>query len=152
MNLASRSLRSLAALAALAFAAAARAQIDFPAASPRAVVKQTVGLTEIEIDYSRPSAKGREIFGGIVPYGEVWRAGANAPTTIELSEDAKLGGENIPAGKYALYAIPGEDKWTIIVYGSTELWGSYGYDSANDVARFDVEPQSLGRHVETLTI
>lgn len=151
MHHASRSLRSLAALAAFALAAASQAQIDFPAASPRSVVKQTVGLTEIEIDYSRPSAKGREIFGGLVPYGEVWRAGANAPTTIAASHDITLGGQRVPAGRYALYAIPGEDAWTIIVYNSTELWGSYGYDSAKDLVRFQVEPSRLDRHVESLS-
>ncbi|MDQ8203027.1 DUF2911 domain-containing protein [Pelagicoccus sp. SDUM812003] len=128
------------------------AQLRTPAASPHAHVKQMVGLTEVEIDYSRPSVKGREIFGGLVPYGNVWRTGANQPTKITFSDDVVLGGESVEAGTYALYTIPAEDEWTIIVYGSTELWGSFGYDSKNDVARFTAKPQKLQTAVESFTI
>lgn len=128
------------------------AQINFPAASPAATVKQVVGLTNFEIEYSRPSVKGREIFGGLVPYGEVWRTGANAPTKITFSDSVELGGEKIPAGTYALYTIPTKDEWTVIVYGSTEGWGSIGYDQSKDVARVKAKPTKLDHAVESFTI
>lgn len=141
---------------ALALACAAvvtaNAQLRTPAASPHSTLKQTVGLTEVEIDYSRPSMKGREIFGGLVPYGEVWRTGANQPTKITFSDDVVLGGEAIEAGTYALYTIPNEGDWTVIVYGKTDLWGSFGYDKNQDVARFSVTPETLGHEVESFTI
>lgn len=150
----SRSLASrfAASVLALVLCASAQAQLKTPAASPHSTLKQTVGLTEVEVDYSRPSMKGREIFGGLVPYGAVWRTGANQPTKISFSEDVVLGGKDIAAGTYALYTIPGADEWTIIVYSSTELWGAFGYDKSNDVARFTVKPIALGHAVETFTV
>lgn len=146
-------LRTLAAATAV-FAAAlpASAQLRAPAASPRAVLEQTVGLTEVTIDYSRPSKKGRQIFGGLVPYGEVWRTGANQPTKLSFSDDVTLGGKAVPAGTYALYTIPGPQEWTVIVYSSTDLWGSFGYDESNDVARFSAKPETLDCEVESFTI
>lgn len=137
---------------ALAAAFSSNAQLKTPAASPAAVLKQTVGLTGVEIDYSRPSMRGREIFGGLVPYGAIWRTGANQPTKLTFSDDVQLGGADIPAGTYALYTIPEEDEWTIIIYEGTELWGAFGYDESNDVARFKAKPISLERPVETFTI
>ncbi|MBK1880269.1 DUF2911 domain-containing protein [Pelagicoccus mobilis] len=141
------------AAAALSFlAASASAQLRTPAASPFSSVEQKVGLTDVSIEYSRPSMKGREVFGGLVPFGAVWRTGANQPTKLTFSEDVVLGGKDVPAGTYALYTIPGEDEWTMIVYKSTELWGSFGYDQTNDQARFTVKPQQLSKEVETFTI
>ncbi len=142
------------ATAALALAAASPsfAQLSFPSASPAASFKQIVGLTTVEVEYARPSVRGREIFGGLVPWGEVWRTGANAPTKISFSDEVTLGGAKVAAGTYALYTIPGKDEWTVIVYGTTEGWGSIGYDSAKDVVRFKVVPRALEHVVESFTI
>ncbi|MDQ8187995.1 DUF2911 domain-containing protein [Pelagicoccus sp. SDUM812002] len=136
---------------AMFLSVSASAQLNTPAASPHSVLEQTVGLTEVAIDYSRPSIKGREIFGGLVPYGEVWRTGANQPSKISFSDDVTLGGEAIPAGQYALYTIPGKNEWTVIVYKSTDLWGSMGYDPEGDLVRFKVEPTRLEHSVESMT-
>src|SRR3569833_3272357 len=89
-------------------------QLQFPMPSPTGTVKQRVGLTDIEISYSRPSAKGRPVMGGLLPYGEVWRTGANGRTTISFSTPVKLNDKDIPAGKYALFTIPTEQGWTVI--------------------------------------
>ncbi|MDQ8183198.1 DUF2911 domain-containing protein [Pelagicoccus sp. SDUM812005] len=136
---------------ALFLALNAAAQLKTPAASPHSLLEQTVGLTEVAIDYSRPSVKGREIFGGLVPYGQVWRTGANQPSKISFSDEVTLGGETIPAGQYALYTIPGRDQWTVIVYKSTDLWGAMGYDPKGDLVRFVVKPTQLSSPVESMT-
>src|SRR3974390_1459138 len=110
------SFRSLLIAGGLAFGTIAFAQtpkLELPAPSPACTVKQHVGLTDIEIVYSRPSMKGRQIFGGLVPYGTVWRTGANNATKISFSTPVKLNGTDVAAGSYALYTIPGEDEWTI---------------------------------------
>jgi len=127
-------------------------RVDFPAASPACTLKQHVGLTDVEIVYSRPGAKGRTIFGGIVPYGEVWRTGANASTKISFSTPVKLGGMDVPAGKYALYTIPGETEWTVILSKDTSLNGAFGYSPTNDLVRFKVKPVALAEYIETFTI
>src|SRR5579859_409503 len=90
-------------------------RVEFPSPSPACTIKQRVGLTDFEVTYSRPSAKGRKVFGELVPYGEVWRTGANASTKISFSTDVELNDTKIPAGKYALFTIPGQDEWTIII-------------------------------------
>lgn len=122
---------------ALSLSWSASAQ-ELPQPSPTATLNQRVGLTDFNVVYSRPSAKGRTIFGDLVPYGEVWRTGANACTLFSSSSDFKMGGESIKAGKYALFTIPEEGSWTIIVSTQTNLWGNSGYDASNDVARFVV--------------
>jgi hypothetical protein len=127
-------------------------RLTFPAASPPAVIKQQVGVTDIEINYSRPSAKGRKIFGGLVPYGEVWRTGANQATRLSFSTPVKLNGTEIPAGNYELFTIPGPDEWTVIVHEARSQWGSYAYDAANDVARVKAKPVALPNSIETFTI
>ena len=99
--------------------------VDFPAASPACTLKQRVGLTDIEIVYSRPGVKGRTIFGGIVPYGQVWRTGANQATKITFSTPVKLEGTEIPAGTYALFTIPGENEWTIIINKNAAPMGRF---------------------------
>jgi hypothetical protein len=126
--------------------------VRFPSPSPTATVKQRVGLTDIEIVYSRPGVKGRQIFGGLVPYGEVWRTGANASTKISFSTAVKLNRAEIPAGKYALYTIPGEKEWTVIIYKDTSLNGVTGYNPTNDLVRFKAAPVKLAESVETFTI
>jgi hypothetical protein len=127
-------------------------QVDFPAASPACTLKQRVGLTDIEVSYSRPGVKGRTIFGGIVPYGQVWRTGANQATKITFSTDVKLNGEDVPAGSYALFTIPGEDEWTVILSKNADQFGAFQYDSKDDLVRFKVIPIKLAETIETLTI
>jgi hypothetical protein len=126
--------------------------LQLPKLSPAATLKQTVGLTNIDLVYSRPGVKGREIFGKMIPFGSVWRTGANASTKISFSTAVKLNGTEIPAGAYALYTIPGEREWTIIVYKDTSLWGAYNYDQKNDLARIPATPVKLAEPVETFTI
>jgi Protein of unknown function (DUF2911) len=132
--------------------AAQTPKVDFPAASPTCTLKQRVGLTDIEIVYSRPGVKNRTIFGGIVPYGQVWRTGANGATKVTFSTSVKLNGTEIPAGTYALFTIPGEDEWTIIINKGAAQWGAFQYDEKADVARFKVTPMQLAEQIETFTI
>ncbi len=127
-------------------------QIQMPQASPSAKIAQKVGLTDVTVDYSRPSTKGRKIFGELVPYGAVWRTGANNATVLTFSTDVMISGETIPAGQYALYSIPGKNEWKMILSKNTELWGSIGYDPNDDVARFTVKPAKLSRKYETFEI
>lgn len=129
------------------FAAAAFAQapaIDIPAPSPASTLKQRVGLTDIEIVYARPGVKGRKIFGGLEPFGSIWRVGANNATTITFSTPVKFGGKDVPAGKYALFAQLGREDWTVILSSANQQWGSYSYNAKDDVARATVKANSLG--------
>jgi hypothetical protein len=127
-------------------------RIDFPAASPLSTVKQRVGLTDIEVVYSRPSVKGRKIFGGLVPHGQVWRTGANQATKLTFSTPVKLNGAEIPAGTYGLFTIPDENEWTVIISKGSEQWGSYRYNSRDDLVRVKAKPVKLAEPVETFTI
>lgn len=116
------------------------AAVELPQVSPKASIARRIGVTDLKIDYHSPAMKGREIFGGLVPYGEVWRLGANNATTLETSTTVRLNGAEIPAGKYALFAIPGKDEWTFIVNSNAQQWGAYFYDAKKDVARFRASP------------
>jgi Protein of unknown function (DUF2911) len=127
-------------------------KVDFPAASPVCTLKQRVGLTDIEINYSRPGVKGRAIFGGIVPYGQVWRTGANQATKITFSTNVKFNGEDVPAGSYALFTIPGEDEWTVILSKNADQFGAFQYDAKDDLVRFKVVPIKLAETIDTFTI
>src|ERR1035437_7473256 len=128
-------------------------KVDFPQASPTATLKQHIGLTDIEITYSRPSVKGRVIYGGIVPYDVVWRTGANASTKISFSTAVKLNGTEVPAGKYALFTIPGQDEWTIIISKDTNSFGAFGYKPESDLVRFKATPVKLAeKSIETFAI
>jgi len=127
-------------------------KVEFPAPSPACTLKQRVGLTDIEIIYSRPGVKGRTIFGGLVPYGEVWRTGANSATRIVFSTSVKLNGHDIAAGTYGLFTIPGEKEWTIIINKGSGQWGAYQYDEKADLVRFKVTPVRLAKSLETFTI
>jgi hypothetical protein len=127
-------------------------QIQMPQASPSATISQKIGLTDVSIEYSRPSTKGRKIFGELVPFGEVWRTGANAATIINFKNEAKVEGNLIPAGSYALYSIPGKTEWTIILSKNTKLWGAVGYDPKDDLVRFKVKPGKTGQKYETMEI
>lgn len=129
------------------------AQVKTPQASPVSKVEQTVGLTNVEIEYSRPGAKGRTVFGELVPYGKLWRTGANANTIISFSEDVTIDGKLLKKGKYALYTLPKADSWEVIFYNGTDNWGlPEKWDEAAVVLRTVVKPEILGRKVETFTI
>jgi DUF2911 family protein len=127
-------------------------KIDFPAASPASTLTQRVGLTDITIDYSRPSAKGRTIFGGLEAYGKVWRTGANNATKITFSTPVKFGGVDVAAGSYALFTIPDKTEWTVILNKVTGQWGAYAYDEKNDLVRVKAKPFALPLPLETFTI
>ncbi|MFC1561877.1 DUF2911 domain-containing protein [candidate division KSB1 bacterium] len=120
-----------------------------PRVSPRAELKQRVYLTDISINYHRPSVKGRTIFGELEAYGEVWRAGANENTTIEFTDDVEVNGNPVPQGKYGIHMIPDREEWTIILSKDNVQWGSYSYDQNNDLLRITARPQTVP-HVETL--
>lgn len=123
-----------------------------PAASPSAKVSQQFSISNIDIEYSRPSKKGRTIFGDLVPYNKIWRTGANANTKITFGEDVIFGGQRIPAGTYSLYTIPARDKWTVILNKGLENWGLTGYNHDEDIAKVDVKPVTLNTPLETFTI
>ncbi len=130
------------ALLALALPAAAQQpQIQFPRLSPNATVTQTVGVTEVTLRYSRPGVKGREIWGKLVPYGEVWRTGANENTTITFSTPVKVEGTELPAGTYGLQTIPTEGDWTLILSKDADAWGAFEYKPENDAMRAAVKPR-----------
>jgi tetratricopeptide (TPR) repeat protein len=127
-------------------------KIEFPGASQHAMVKQRVGLTDVEIDYSRPNKNDREIFGGLVPYGKLWRTGANAVTKIKFSKPVTLGGKDIPAGEYALFTIPTADEWTIIISKDAKVQSAADYKQENDAARISAKPEPIPVTIETFTI
>jgi len=140
-------------VAATLLAPALQAQeLAFPAASPAATVSQRVGLTDIGIQYSRPGAKGRVIFGDLVPFGEVWRTGANAATKISFSTDVKLGGQAVPAGTYALFTIPEAKEWTVILNKVSDQFGSFSYDASQDLLRVKAPVVTLPALLESFTI
>ena len=123
------------------------AQVELPRVSPKAMVMQVIGLTKVTLVYSRPGVKGRKIWGGLVPYGKVWRTGANEATTIEFSDDVTLNGHPVKAGKYALFTIPNPNEWTVILNSQWDQWGAFNRDPKKDILRFKVKPRT-GSHVE----
>ena len=131
--------------------AAEEKKIEFPAASQHSVVKQRVGLTDVEVDYSRPNKNDREIFGGLVPYGKLWRTGANAVTKIKFSKAVTLGGKEIPAGEYALFTIPTADEWTIILSKDAKVQSAADYKQENDAVRLTAKPEPIPVTIETFT-
>lgn len=144
-----------AALLAFALVPAAFSQapkLELPAASPTATLKQRVGLTDIEITYSRPGLKGRKIFGALEPWGEVWRTGANNATKVTFSTPVKLNGVALPAGTYGMFSLLGENEWQVIFNKISSQWGAYQYDPKDDVARIPAKPQKLTEAVESFTI
>src|SRR5690349_9634273 len=132
--------------------AAEQKKIEFPAPSQHATIKQRVGLTDVEIDYSRPNKNNRDIFGGLVPYGKLWRTGANAVTKIRFSKQVTLGGKEIPAGEYALFTIPTADEWTIIISKDAKVQSTADYNQENDAARLTAKPEPIPVTIETFTI
>src|SRR5207237_10431618 len=136
---------SLAGVLVLMLCAITRVQsqtaLDLPYASQAAQVKQRVGVTDITITYHRPVVNGRKIWGGLVPTGQVWRAGANENTTIEFSTPISVEGKALPAGTYGLHMIPTADTWTVIFSKMATAWGSYTYDQKEDALRVTVKPR-----------
>lgn len=119
----------------------AQTELDLPDTSQKALVEQRVGITDITIEYHRPLVNGRKVWGGIVPMGEVWRAGANFNTTIEFSTPVSIEGKPLPAGKYGLHMIPNPESWTVIFSKMAAAWGSYTYNQAEDALRVEVKPR-----------
>ncbi len=118
----------------------AKAQdLELPQPSPWAQISQKFGLSQATITYSRPAMKGRKIFGALVPYGEMWRTGANKAVELKIEGDARINGQKIEPGAYSLFTIPGQTEWTIIINKNTELWGTGGYKQEDDVIRFTVK-------------
>jgi hypothetical protein len=128
--------------AAAALATPALAQFEAPAPSPKATLTQRVGLTDVTISYSRPSVKGRVIWGELVPFDKPWRTGANAATTITFSDDVTVEGQKLAAGTYSIVTIPGKDEWTVIFNNDTKLWWETEYDAAKDALRVKAKPQA----------
>lgn len=143
-------MRSLLLSALLASAAASLAAQDKPApvrltplrVSPACTVSQDIGISRIEIAYGRPFVKGRSIWGGLVPFGQVWRAGANSATVITFSHAAKVAGKDVPAGSYGFFTIPGEKTWTLILNKKAKQWGAYDYKASEDLLRWEATPQA----------
>jgi hypothetical protein len=171
-----RSSSLLAVLCVLCCAAAASAQVTLPRPSQKATVMQRIGVTDVTITYSRPAVKGRKIWGDplpeqanvkgeatlddqnerpanavIVPWGHVWRAGANEATTFVVTDDVLINGQKLPAGSYSLHTIPNKDEWTIVFNGTANQWGSFDYDAAKDALRVKAKPQWLETNEENLS-
>ena len=128
------------------------AQVNMPAPSPTQTIKQNFAMGNIELTYSRPSAKGRKIFGDLVPNGKLWRTGANEATKIIFSEPVEIGGKKIDSGTYVLYSIPSVESWDIILNKGLNNWGTDGYKETEDVVRFKITPAKTKSMVETFTM
>jgi len=137
-------LKSFSVFALLPAALAAQdAQLKVIQPSPAASVTQELGISTFRVDYHRPSVKGRAIWGGLVPFGQVWRAGANEATLLTLSDPVKISGHAVPAGSYALFAIPGKEQWTLVLNSQGKQWGAYNYKADQDVLRLEVKPSAI---------
>jgi hypothetical protein len=130
----------------------AEAQLKTPASSPSQTIKQDFGLSSIELSYSRPGIKGRKIFGDIVPYGNVWRTGANNATTLTFGDEVTIGGTKIPAGKYGLLTIPDKKSWTLIITKQTDVTSPAAYKQEMDVVRVVSEVSKMKSAAETFTM
>lgn len=124
---------------------------DKPRKSPTQTVNGSIDGTNVIVSYGSPSVKGRTIWGELVPYGKVWRTGANEATTIELHGDVMIEGKEVKEGKYSLFTIPNKESWTIILNSVPDQWGAYKYDESKDVARVSVKPRE-GKMNEMLTM
>jgi hypothetical protein len=137
-------LRSLALALIVSLPGPAQGSRLFPQLSPPASVSQTIGTTEVRVEYHRPAVRRRKIWGDLVPYGQVWRAGANEATTIRFGDAVKVNGQAVPAGSYALFMIPGAESWTIILNKRWRQQGAYEYDPKEDLLRFEITPKAVG--------
>ena len=125
--------------------------IKTPPPSPAQTIRQDFGISYVELTYSRPGVKGRKVFGDLVPYGKVWRTGANAASHIKFGDDVVIGGQPVKAGEYVLYTIPGTDEWEIIINKGINNWGTE-YKQDEDVVRFKVKPMKMEEPMETFTM
>ena len=123
-------------------------QYNVPIASPRQKVEQQFSMTKISVDYSRPGVKGRKVFGELVPYGKVWRAGANSATKITFEQNVNFGGKDVMAGTYGLFVVPMEKEWKVILNKDANQWGAYTYDEKLNIAEVMVPVQKLGENQE----
>ncbi len=130
----------------------AEAQLKTPAPSPSQTIKQDFGLGTVELSYSRPGMKGRKVFGDLVPFGKVWRTGANSATILNFSDEVTIGGKTIPAGKYGLLSIPDKNSWTLIISKQLDVTSPAAYKQESDVVRVDVNVMKLEEKVESFTI
>ncbi len=128
------------------------AQVKMPAPSPTQTIKQDFAMGNIELTYSRPSAKGRKVFGDLVPYNKLWRTGANGATIIKFSDPVEIKGKRVDTGSYALYTISGAESWEIILNKGLKNWGVDGYKESEDVIRIMVEPMKMKNNIETFTM
>ncbi|HEY4758481.1 MAG TPA: DUF2911 domain-containing protein, partial [Chthoniobacterales bacterium] len=128
----------------------AQNDLTLPDVSQAAMVKQRIALTDVTISYHRPLVNGRKIWGGLVPYGQVWRAGANENTTVEVSDNVTVEGQALPKGLYGLHMIPTPDSWTLILSKTNTGWGSYSYKQEEDALRVTVKPRPLPENEEAL--
>lgn len=145
--------RVLFVLVLVVFQLSSKAQVRIPEMSPKAVVKQVVGLTDVEIVYSRPSARGRSVLGNLVPFGQLWRTGANENTIITFGDDVVINGKTLKKGKYALFSVPNVQSWDIIFYTAIDNWGTpKEYDESKVALKATVQDQTLTKPVETFTI
>lgn len=129
-----------------------QAQLSTPPPSPDAEWKQRLGFTHVSVVYDRPLVRGREIFGKLVPWGEVWRTGAGECTNIKFSEDIEFGGQKVKKGNYALFTIPTPTEWTVILNADTAQHGAFNYDAKKDVLRIKIKPESIPNSQESFTI
>ncbi|MBK8595550.1 MAG: DUF2911 domain-containing protein [Holophagales bacterium] len=126
------------------------AELRLPQPSPAATVSTTIGTTDVSIRYHQPAVKGRQVWGELVPYGSLWRLGANNATTVSFTDPVKVAGRDVPAGTYALFAIPGKESWTLVLNRKAQQWGAYFADPKEDQLRFDVKPVA-GEPTEWMT-
>lgn len=129
------------------------AQMQTPAPSPSSSLTQMVGLTEVTVKYSRPSMRGRTVFGNLVPYGKLWRTGANANTTVTFGDDVTVGGKTLKAGSYAIFSKPGPDRWEVLFYSDTSNWGTPAeWDEGKVAAKFSAPVMKMPAAAESFTI
>ncbi len=136
----------------LAFTIATKAQLKTPAPSSTQTIKQDFGLGSIELSYSRPGMKGRKVFGDLVPFGKVWRTGANGATTLTFADEVSICGQKIPAGKYGLLTIPEKSSWTIIITKQLDVTSPAAYKQENDIVRVQAKPMAVKDKAETFTM
>lgn len=140
-----------AAIACTTLCSAGAQQLKTPAPSPTQTLQQDFGVSSMQLVYSRPGMKGRKIFGDLVPFGKVWRTGANSATRIKFNDDVNFGGQPLKAGEYAVYTIPGENEWEIIINKGSANWGT-DYKQEDDLVRVKAKPMKLNDPVETFTM
>lgn len=143
-------LLALAAFLFTALPALAQREDDAGRASKNGKVEGTIDGVTVTLEYGRPKVKDREVWGSLVPYGKVWRTGADEATTITFSADVEIGGENLAAGTYALFTEPGENEWTFIFNKVAKQWGSFRHDASQDALRVTATPKPVGEHVEEM--